>query len=41
MEGLEEKGLETNNAVLIGVVLSPPTIRHRIRSAPPLKQLGP
>ncbi|HVI40830.1 MAG TPA: single-stranded DNA-binding protein [Anaerovoracaceae bacterium] len=29
MEGMEEKGLETNNAVLIGVVLSPPTISHK------------
>jgi primosomal replication protein N len=29
MEDLEEKVLETNNAVLTGVVLSPPTISHR------------
>lgn len=29
MEGMEEKGLETNNAVLIGVVLSLPTISHK------------
>ena len=29
MEGMEEKGLETNSAILIGVVLSPPTISHK------------
>lgn len=29
MEGIEEKGLETNSAVLIGVVLSPPAISHK------------
>lgn len=29
MEGMEEKGLETNNAVLVGVVLSSPTISHK------------
>lgn len=29
MESMEEKGLETNSAVLIGVVLSQPTISHK------------
>jgi single-stranded DNA-binding protein len=29
MEGMEEKGLETNCALLIGVVLSPPAISHK------------
>lgn len=29
MEAMEEKGLETNSAVLIGVVLSPPVISHK------------
>ncbi len=29
MEGMEEKGLETNSAVLIGVVLSLPMISHK------------
>lgn len=29
MDGMEEKGLETNSAVLIGVVLSPPAISHK------------
>ena len=29
MEGMEEKGLETNSALLIGVVLSPPAISHK------------
>ncbi len=29
MDGMEEKGLETNCAVLIGVVLTPPTISHK------------
>lgn len=29
MEGLEEKGLETNSAILIGVVLTPPVISHK------------
>jgi len=29
MEGMEDKGLETNSAVLIGVVLSPPAISHK------------
>lgn len=29
MEGMEEKGLETNSAVLVGVVLSQPTISHK------------
>jgi single-stranded DNA-binding protein len=29
MEGMEEKGLETNSVILIGVVLSPPIISHK------------
>jgi single-stranded DNA-binding protein len=29
MEGMEEKGLETNSADLVGVVLSQPTISHK------------
>lgn len=29
MEGIEEKGLETNSAVLVGVVLTPPIISHK------------
>jgi len=29
MEGMEEKGLETNSAELVGVVLSQPTISHK------------
>lgn len=29
MEGMEEKGLETNSAILIGVVLSSPLISHK------------
>lgn len=29
MEGMEEKGLETNSAILTGVVLSQPTISHK------------
>ena len=29
MEGMEEKGLETNSAILIGVVLSTPVISHK------------
>lgn len=29
MEGIEEKGIETNCAILIGVVLSPPVISHK------------
>lgn len=29
MEGIEEKGLEANSAILIGVVLSPPVISHK------------
>lgn len=29
MEGMEEKGLETNSALLIGVVLTPPAISHK------------
>ncbi len=29
MEGMEEKGLETNSAELIGIVLSPPAISHK------------
>lgn len=29
MEGMEEKGLETNCAILVGVVLSQPAISHK------------
>lgn len=29
MESIEEKGMETNSAVLVGVVLSPPIISHK------------
>lgn len=29
MEGIEEKGLETNSAVLVGIVLSQPVISHK------------
>lgn len=29
MEGMEEKGLETNSAELIGIVLSSPTVSHK------------
>ena len=29
MEGMEEKGMETNSALLIGVVMTPPVISHK------------
>lgn len=29
MEGMEEKGLETNSAVLAGIVLTPPVVSHK------------
>jgi primosomal replication protein N len=29
MEGVEEKGMETNSALLIGVVMTPPVISHK------------
>ncbi len=29
MEGMEEKGLETNSAALVGIVLSPPAVSHK------------